>query len=112
LPLAENEAGVEADVRHTLDEANRTRRLPGAQTPRLSFGSDMPCAESRIICARRHVTTDPDDLRTIRSSFCPSSGSMSRTRTRSAMQSIIQAALRGTHQPRRPKPGQPCQLRH
>jgi hypothetical protein len=49
--------------------------LPGA----------MPCADSRIICARRQVTTDPVPLRTIRSSRCPSSSSISRTCTRSAM---------------------------
>jgi hypothetical protein len=38
------------------------------------FTGLMPCAESRIICARRQVTTDPDDRRTIRNSFCPRPG--------------------------------------
>ena len=49
------------------------------------FAGAMPCADSRTICARRQVTTDPVPLRTIRSSRCPSSSSISRTCTRSAM---------------------------
>jgi|GEM_PF-4387602 len=58
----------------------------------------MPCAESRIICARRHVTTDPEDRRTIRNSFCPSSGSISRTRTRSATPRIIERPAQQTRE--------------
>ncbi len=44
----------------------------------------MPCADSSTICARRQVTTDPVPRRMIRSNRCPSSSSISRTRTRSA----------------------------
>jgi hypothetical protein len=43
------------------------------------------CAESSTICARRQVTTDPPPLRTIRTSRRPSSSSISRTSTRSAI---------------------------
>jgi hypothetical protein len=35
------------------------------------FAGGMPRADSRTICARRQVTTDPVSLRTIRSSRCP-----------------------------------------
>src|SRR5829696_8248145 len=45
----------------------------------------MPCPDSSTICARRQVTTDPLDRRTIRSSRLPSSLLISRTRTRSAI---------------------------
>ena len=44
------------------------------------FATSMPCADSSTICARRQVTTDPVPRRTIRSSRCPSSSSISRTR--------------------------------
>ncbi|KAF5990264.1 hypothetical protein BOG92_054325 [Streptomyces sp. WAC00263] len=50
------------------------------------FATGMPCADSRIIWARRQVTTDPVPRRMIRSSRPPSSSSISRTRTRSATQ--------------------------
>jgi hypothetical protein len=40
-----------------------------------------PWADSSTICARRQVTTDPEDRRTIRNNRWPSSGSISRTRT-------------------------------
>jgi hypothetical protein len=40
----------------------------------------MPCTDNNTICARRHVTTDPDDRRTIRSNRFPSSADTSRTR--------------------------------
>jgi hypothetical protein len=40
----------------------------------------IPCAESSTICARRHVTTDPEQRRTIRNSRLPSSFANSRTR--------------------------------
>ena len=43
----------------------------------------MLCADSRTICARRQVTTDPLPRRTIRTSRRPSSSSISRTRRRS-----------------------------
>jgi hypothetical protein len=43
----------------------------------------MPCADSSTICARRQVTTDPEPRRMIRTSRCPSSSSISRTRSRS-----------------------------
>jgi hypothetical protein len=46
-------------------------------------GASMPCADSSTICARRQVTTDPEPRRTIRTSRCPSSSSISRTRSRS-----------------------------
>ena len=42
--------------------------------------TSMPCTDSSTICARRHVTTDPDDRRTIRNSRFPSSFETSRTR--------------------------------
>jgi hypothetical protein len=48
------------------------------------WGTSIPWAESNTICARRHVTTDPEDRRTIRNSRFPSSLVISRTRTRSA----------------------------
>jgi len=48
------------------------------------FVTDMPCADNSTIWARRQVTTDPEPLRMIRSRRCPSSSSISRTRTRSA----------------------------
>ena len=44
----------------------------------------MPWADSKTICARRQVTTDPLSRRTIRTRRRPSSLSISRTRTRSA----------------------------
>jgi hypothetical protein len=40
----------------------------------------MPCTDSSTICERRHVTTDPDDRRTIRKRRLPSSFDTSRTR--------------------------------
>ena len=40
----------------------------------------MPCTDSSTICARRQVTTDPDERRTIRSSRFPSSLETSLTR--------------------------------
>lgn len=43
------------------------------------FATGMPCADSRTIWARRHVTTDPVPLRMIRSRRCSSSSSMCRT---------------------------------
>jgi len=49
------------------------------------FGAGMPCADNSTTCARRHVTTDPDSRRTIRSSRFPSSLLISRTWTRSAI---------------------------
>ena len=45
--------------------------------------ASMPCADSSTICARRQVTTDPVPRRMIRTSRCPSSSSISRTRSRS-----------------------------
>src|SRR5215211_64765 len=42
--------------------------------------TSMPWTESNTICARRHVTTEPDERRTIRSSRLPSSIDTSRTR--------------------------------
>jgi hypothetical protein len=45
-------------------------------------GTSIPCADSSTICARRQVTTDPLPRRTIRISCCPSSSSISRTRSR------------------------------
>jgi hypothetical protein len=41
----------------------------------------MPCADHNTICARRHVTTDPDPRPTIRFRRLPSSSLISRTRT-------------------------------
>jgi hypothetical protein len=46
-------------------------------------GASMPWADSSTICARRQVTTDPEPRRMIRTSRCPSSSSISRTRSRS-----------------------------
>jgi hypothetical protein len=40
----------------------------------------IPCAESSTICARRHVTTDPEQRRTIRNSRLPSSFANSQIR--------------------------------
>ncbi|MGZ6961456.1 MAG: hypothetical protein ACXVLM_17300, partial [Ilumatobacteraceae bacterium] len=48
-------------------------------------GTSIACADSNTICARRHVTTDPDDRRTIDNNRRPSSIEISRTRTRSAI---------------------------
>ncbi len=48
------------------------------------FTGSLPCVDSRTICARRQVTTDPEPRRTIRSNRWPSSSSISRTRTLSA----------------------------
>ncbi|HEX6451850.1 MAG TPA: hypothetical protein VF060_20595 [Trebonia sp.] len=48
------------------------------------FATGMLCADSSTIWARRHVTTGPLPRRMIRSRRCPSSSSISRTRTRSA----------------------------
>jgi len=45
--------------------------------------ASMPWADSSTICARRQVTTDPLPRRMIRTSRCPSSSSISRTRSRS-----------------------------
>src|ERR1700722_20350218 len=42
--------------------------------------TSIPCADSNTICARRHVTTDPELRRTIRNSRLPSSFASSRTR--------------------------------
>jgi hypothetical protein len=42
--------------------------------------TSMPCTDNKTICARRHVTTDPELRRTIRSSRFPSSFETSRTR--------------------------------
>jgi len=36
--------------------------------------TSIPCTDKSTICARRHVTTEPDERRTIRSSLLPSSG--------------------------------------
>jgi hypothetical protein len=43
------------------------------------WATSMRCAESSTICARRQVTTDPDDRRTIFRSRRPSSLLISRT---------------------------------
>ena len=40
----------------------------------------MPFSDSSTICVRRHLTTDPDDRRTIRNSRFPGSLETSRTR--------------------------------
>jgi hypothetical protein len=37
------------------------------------------CTESKTICARRHVTTEPEERRTTRNSLLPSSAVTSRT---------------------------------
>ena len=50
-------------------------------TTSLIRGALIPCAASNTICARRHVTTDPDVRRTIRSSRLPSPFVISRSRT-------------------------------
>ena len=44
------------------------------------WATSMPWADSSTIWARRHVTTDPEDRRTIRNRRLPSSLVMSRTR--------------------------------
>jgi hypothetical protein len=48
------------------------------------WATSMPWALSSTICARRQVTTDPVDRRTMRSSRLPSWLLICRTRTRSA----------------------------
>src|SRR3954454_7838214 len=63
---------------------SRTRAALVKVTFAIPAGS-MPCADNSTICARRQVTTDPLERRTIRSSRCPSSLLSSRTRTRSAI---------------------------
>src|SRR6266852_4037502 len=61
----------------------------------------MPCAGHSTICARRHVTTDPDPRRTIRFRRLPSSSLISRTRTRPAIpRSVTRSTSAGN--PRRP----------
>ncbi|HSH62034.1 MAG TPA: hypothetical protein VK988_20775 [Acidimicrobiales bacterium] len=45
--------------------------------------TSIPWANSSTICVRRHVTTEPELRRTIRSSRLPSSLESSRTRNRS-----------------------------
>jgi hypothetical protein len=42
--------------------------------------TSIPCTENNTIWARRHVTTDPDDRRTIRNSRFASSLETARTR--------------------------------
>jgi hypothetical protein len=59
--------------------------LPGA--------SDRTCAGSSTICACCHVTTDPLPRRTIRTSFRPSSSSISPTRRRSVTGPVCKTAL-------------------
>jgi hypothetical protein len=49
------------------------------------WATSMPWADSSTICARRHVTTDPELRRTMRSSRWPSSLLISRTRTLTAI---------------------------
>jgi hypothetical protein len=49
------------------------------------LGGLMPWAESKTICARRQVTTEPVPRRTIRSSRLPSSGVISRSSTLAAI---------------------------
>src|SRR4051812_14473726 len=53
----------------------------------------MPCAESNTICARRHVTTDPDARRTIRSSRLPSALVISRNCTLAAKSAPSRRAI-------------------
>src|SRR5216683_3140060 len=61
----------------------------------------MPCAGHSTICARRHVTTDPDPRRTIRFRRLPSPSLISRTRTRPAIpRSVTRSTSAGN--PRRP----------
>src|SRR3954463_11986485 len=56
-----------------------SRTVSGSvNTTSLIRGGVMPCAESNTICARRHVTTEPDARRTIRSNRLPSSLVISR----------------------------------
>src|SRR5271170_639113 len=63
-----------------------SRTVSGSvNTTSLIAGGDMPCAESSTICARRHVTTDPDVRCTIRSSRLPSSLVISRNCTLAAI---------------------------
>ena len=47
-------------------------------------GTGMPWADSKIICARRQVTTDPELRRRIRNNRLPSALVISRIPTRSA----------------------------
>src|SRR5690606_3735949 len=54
--------------------------------------TSMPCADSNTICARRQVTTDPEDRRTILNSRLPSSLSISRTNSFSLIHRSKQAA--------------------
>src|SRR5262249_6962790 len=63
--------------------------------------ASIPCADSSTICARRQVTTDPLPRRTIRTSRCPSSSSISRTRSRSVTGSVSW----NTHPQESPRPG-------
>ena len=75
----------------------------------------MPWADSSTICARRQVTTDPLPRRTIRSNRCPSSSSISRTRTRSATTAQPEAITPAEVGPRSAcltKRGKPKVMRH
>ena len=62
----------------------------------------IPCADSSTICARRQVTTDPLPRRMIRTSRCPSSSSISRTRSRS----VTGPVSAEKHPQRKPRPEQ------
>jgi hypothetical protein len=53
-------------------------------TTSLIAEGDIPCADSNTICARRHVTTEPEVRRTIRNSRWPSSFVISRNNTLAA----------------------------
>ena len=66
----------------TLRITSRTRSSLVKATLAIAATS-MPCADSSTICARRQVTTDQLPRRMIRTSRCPSSSSISRTRSRS-----------------------------
>jgi len=55
------------------------------------FATSIRCADNRTICARRHVTTDPDDRRTIFNNRLPSSFEISRTYRRSVIHRSQQA---------------------
>ncbi len=106
------QSGRENAWRHRSPRGDRAavgivRGLARLSVASAIFTGAMPRAESSTIRARRHITTDPDDLRTIRNNRRPSSGSISRTRTPLRHPTIIPTTKRDPPQLARREPGQP-----
>jgi hypothetical protein len=56
------------------------------------LATGMPWAESSTICARRQVTTEPLERRTIRSSRVPSSSLIDRTCTHRTISHLLRGS--------------------